>query len=260
MHTNPPSTLPTRRNRGTFFYLQSAIAVAFILATLFTFWTDPGMLPESLKNSFTVVQAPPVVGTPGTEPTPTLSGIPHIGIVAGHKGNDSGSVCTDGLTEASVNEKVAFLVQKSLVDVGYTADVLNEFDPKLDGYRAALLISIHADSCDYINDQATGFKVSAAMSNPHPDRAARLTACMKNRYNVVTGLPLHTSITVDMTSYHAFGEIDPDTTAAIIEVGFLNLDREILTQKTDTIAKGIVDGVICYLKNQDLIINSTPTP
>jgi len=30
----------------------------------------------------------------------------HIGIVAGHDGNDSGAVCPDGLTEAEVNRDI----------------------------------------------------------------------------------------------------------------------------------------------------------
>jgi N-acetylmuramoyl-L-alanine amidase len=251
---------PARQNRGTFYYLQIVTFIAFVLATLFTLWTDPGMLPEGLVNSFTFAQPASVTGTPGVVPTPTLSGVPMIGIVAGHKGNDSGAVCGDGLTEASVNETVAYLVQKNLVDRGYRVDVLNEFDPTLENYRASVLVSIHADSCDYINDQATGFKVSAALANPNPDRAARLTACLKNRYAQVTGLSLHTSITIDMTSYHAFAEIHPDTTAAIIEIGFLNLDRELLTQKSDIVAKGISDGVLCYINNEDLIVSVTPTP
>jgi len=62
-----------------------------------------------------------------------------------------------------------------------------------------------------------------------------------------------------MTSYHAFAEIDPETTAAIIEVGFLNLDRQILTQKADLVAQGIADGILCYLNNEDLS-QDTPAP
>jgi N-acetylmuramoyl-L-alanine amidase len=235
------------------------VGIAFVLATLFTLWTDPGMLPQNLVENFTIAQAPIVTGTPGIVPTATPRGKPSIGIVAGHKGNDSGSVCADGLTEQSVNEKVAYLVQKDLVERGFAVDVLNEFDNKLTGYRADVLISIHADSCDYINDQATGFKVSSALANPHPERAARLTACLKNRYSLDTRLPLHNSITIDMTSYHAFAEIHEDTTAAIIEIGFLNLDREMLTQKSDLVAKGVTDGILCYINNEDLIVSATPT-
>ena len=258
--SSPQPALPAKPAKRSLYYIQVVAGIAFVLATLFTLWTDPGMLPNNLVENFTFAQAPGVTGTPDNLTTPTPRGKPLIGIVAGHKGNDSGTVCADGLTEESVNEKVAYLVQKDLVDNGYDVEVLNEFDPKLSGYLASVLVSIHADSCDYINNQATGFKVSSALANPHPDRAARLTACLKNRYGIVTGLPLHNSITIDMTSYHAFAEINDNTTAAIIEIGFLNLDRELLTQKPELVAKGIIDGILCYINNEDLIVSATSTP
>jgi N-acetylmuramoyl-L-alanine amidase len=62
-----------------------------------------------------------------------------------------------------------------------------------------------------------------------------------------------------MTSYHAFSEINENTPAAIIEVGFLNLDRTILTQKPDVVARGISDGITCFLNNEN-IASETPTP
>jgi N-acetylmuramoyl-L-alanine amidase len=151
-----------------------------------------------------------------------------------------------------VNETVATYVQQYLIDEGYEVDILKEFDPKLTGYQASALISIHADSCDFINTQASGYKVSSAMANPHPERAARLTSCLRSRYSEATGLTLHNSITPDMTSYHAFDEIHPDTTSAIIEVGFLNLDRQILTQQPDIIAQGIAAGIKCYISNEKI--------
>jgi len=82
---------------------------------------------------------------------------------------------------------------------------------------------------------------------------------MADRYQKITGLQYnYQTVTVDMTSYHAFTEIDPLTTAAIIETGFLNLDQEILTKKPDLIADGIVAGIQCYLNNEG--VSSTPTP
>jgi N-acetylmuramoyl-L-alanine amidase len=162
----------------------------------------------------------------------------------------------DGLTEVDVNLKIASLVQKFLTERGYDVDLLKEFDPKLSGYKASVVLSIHADSCAYINPDATGFKVAAALANPHPERATRLTACLRSRFAAITGQAMHsTSVTMDMTDYHAFDEIDPDTTAAIIETGFLNLDRIFLTEKPKLAAQGIVDGILCYLNNESI---STP--
>jgi len=40
--------------------------------------------------------------------------------------------------------------------------------------------------------------------------------------------------------------------AAIIETGFLNLDREMLTKKTDLVAAGIVNGIECFANNENI--------
>lgn len=252
---------PTRQpSKGTFYYLQVVVAVAFILATLFTAWMPASLLPESLSAKLS--QAFSAASTQATTlpsyPTSTPRPRPHIGIVSGHWGNDSGAVCPDETKEADVNLDVATRVKESLVGEGYDVDLLKEFDPRLSEYEAMVLVSIHADSCEYINPQATGFKVSAAMSTVYPEKAARLTACLRTRYATDTGLPFHPgSVTPDMSSYHAFDEINSDTTAAIIETGFLNLDHQILTQHPDVVARGITDGILCFVRNED--VSSQPT-
>jgi N-acetylmuramoyl-L-alanine amidase len=55
-----------------------------------------------------------------------------------------------------------------------------------------------------------------------------------------------------MREYHAFNEVDPSTVAAIIETGFLNLDREILTKQTDRVAAGVVSGILCFANNENI--------
>lgn len=256
-------TPPTRRNQGTFYFLMSVIGVAFIVATLFTFWSDPGLLPFTLGQSgLPLSSGPQASQTALSQGTPTPRARPLVGIVVGHwddSTKDPGAVCSDiPLTEFQVNQAIAALVRDQLIARGIDVEMLREFDPKLDDYQSTALISIHADSCDYINDEATGFKVAAAMSNPRPQLSARLTACLRQRYAKTTGLEPHNSITADMTSYHAFDELHEDTTAAIIEVGFLNLDRELLTQHPDRAAQGIVDGVMCFLNNEEIPFASTP--
>ncbi len=250
-HSPTPST-PTR---GMFYQLQIVLIVAFILATLFTAWTPASLLPGNLSERFAQVLAFQATET-AAYPTPTARPRPLIGLVVGHwddNTKDPGAVCADGLTELEINQAIATLVKQELVDQGFDVDLLREFDQKLQGYRALTLVSIHADSCEYINDEATGFKVAAALSNQYPERASRLTACIKDRYSRATGLAYHAStVTNDMTSYHAFDEIDSNTNAVIIEVGFLNLDRQILTKGQDKIAKGISDGILCYIRNEDI--------
>jgi len=174
---------------------------------------------------------------------------PRVGLVAGHLGHDSGAVCADGLTEVEVNTAIAREVARRLEALGYTVDILEEFDARLHGYRAAALLSIHADSCEYINELATGFKVARAQADMVPEQSDRLVACLVSAYGRSTGLRFHAdSITYDMTDYHAFREIAPETPAAIIETGFLYLDRELLTRGRERVVEGIVEGLRCFLE------------
>ena len=262
-HTETPNE-PSQESpskKGVIYQLQIIFVVAFVLATLFTAWTPGVSVPSNdWENiSFAPVPTPTLAEN---NPTKTPRTRPLVGIVAGHWGNDSGSVCNDGLTEAEVNLEIASLVQKYLTEQGYDVDLLKEFDLRLTGYEATALVSIHADSCDYINDLATGFKVAQAMSSKRPERVARLTACLRSRYTQITGMPLHsTSVTGDMTSYHAFGEINDGTAAVIIETGFLNLDRQFLTQTPELAAQGIADGVVCFINNESITSPlDQPTP
>jgi N-acetylmuramoyl-L-alanine amidase len=71
---------------------------------------------------------------------------------------------------------------------------------------------------------------------------------MEQEYGRVTQMPYHPhTITEHMTDYHAFRELPPGVPAIIIEVGFLNLDREILTARSDVPAAGVYSGLQCYL-------------
>ncbi len=257
METAPPR--PRQRTRP-FRGVQTVLAVAILLATLFTALPSRGLVAGNFYERLSMVLTPRSNEGVSLVSQPQL----RIGIVAGHSGNDSGAVCLDGngnvtLTEADVNLKIAALVQEQLTQKGYQVDLLREYDTRLNGYRALAIVSIHNDSCDYINDQATGFKVAAALNTNDLNRANRLTACLVDRYQHVTQMSFHAgSITSDMREYHSFREIDPDTVAAIIETGFLNLDREILTKQTDRVAEGVVQGILCFANNEN--IEPTPIP
>ncbi|MBN1305773.1 MAG: N-acetylmuramoyl-L-alanine amidase [Anaerolineales bacterium] len=264
--TQPPQPVrkTVRKAYRPFYAIQTTLFVALLLATLFTAWTPAGLFSGSLSEKLAMMLTAQPAGIVPIDATahPRLP----IGIVAGHWGNgdDSGAVCRDSsgqvtLTEVDVNLKIALLVQDKLTRQGFTVDVLQEFDPRLNGYQAMTLVSIHNDSCEYVDDQATGFKVAAAMTTRDPNRATRLTDCMRDRYQSVTGLKFHAgSITADMREYHAFSEIDPYTIAGIIETGFLNLDRKILTEETERVAEGVTQGILCFVFNEN--IEPTPTP
>ncbi len=240
-------------------YFQQLVVILLVgglLATVFTAWTPASLVETRLVGSFPNQIATMISNEddePAGFPTPTPRPRPRIGIVSGHWGNDPGAVCSDGLTEAQVNLTIATLVKQQLNQQGFDVDLLQEFDPRLSGYRGLALVSIHNDSCNYVNDLATGYKVAAALSTTNMGRGERLTACLQNRYGETTGMSYHAgSITSDMTDYHAFDEINPETTAAIIETGFLNLDRKILTEQPELVATGITQGILCFIYNEDI--------
>ena len=166
-----------------------------------------------------------------------------VGLVAGHRGNDSGTACDDGLTEVEVNTKIAELVAARLRNQGMRVDVLDEFDSRLLLYHADAFLSIHTDSCQA---DFSGFKVTA----PEGGSAAseRLADCLWEQYEAASGLLRHPStITNNMTRYHAFRKLAPSTPAAIIELGFLGTDRDLLLGEPERLADGIAAGITCFL-------------
>jgi N-acetylmuramoyl-L-alanine amidase len=174
---------------------------------------------------------------------PRELGSRRVGIIAGHRGNDSGAVCPDGLTEAEVNAAVTKAVARRLEAAGARVDILDEFDRRLRNYRADTLVSIHADSC--VVDWS-GFKVASQEGGSA--MSARLAGCLWDEYELATGLARHPqTVTENMLDYHAFREIASTTPAAIIEIGFLGGDRAFLIGEQAKIADGIAAGVTCFL-------------
>lgn len=264
---------PPRKERytlvTTFSTVRSLIitfAAAMIVATVFMWWTSPDFLAAGAVRNLAIAQATAaqVVATPTFLPTPIWFN--RVGIVPGHsgiatrgstKGNvDPGTICPDGFTEASVTMNVAKQVVATLRGKGFTVDVLDEWDMKLFGYQAAAFISLHADSCDNFNDgyNHSGFKVTNPTERLSArDRDLALNDCTRDNYSGVTGLPFTPgSITTDMTNYHAFREIAPSTPAVILELGFLSYDRDLLQNRTERLAQGIVNGLLCFLDPKSL--------
>ena len=259
----PPPPPPVRRVRRRAKRTRTAVSLiggmlrAFLLvilfaglmATIFTWWTPNGFISDAARESLSVAMATGAATLVPT-PLPTPNWAKKIGIVSGHRGNDSGAVCPDGLTEASVNLSVAELVVQNLRALGYTVDLLDEFDPRLNDYQAAALVSIHANTCQDFGQPVSGFLIAASSTRISSRQADdKLVSCIAQSYAADTGLKQLTGTTTDMTDYHSFREIDPFTPAAIIELGFLLGDRQILTQHPDVLARGVTDGVLCFIQS-----------
>lgn len=215
--------------------LFAVTILLLILAISLLLGQSLGLIPEDLWTFVTPVQL---------LPAPVM-------VISGHAGNDSGAVCSDGagtvlLTEAEINARVAELVVQRLRSVGIRADVLEEYDPRLEDLRAPLVLSLHADSCVTLS----GYKAAHRSEHPLPADDA-LLACIDEHYPAATGLPHHpNTITHDMTAYHAFRRIHPSTPAAILEMGFLGGDRTLLTDGAEQVAAGVTTSIRCFLDRE----------
>ena len=195
---------------------------------------------------------------------PTLSGIPAQGVnpaafdrsvalISGHAGYDSGAVCIDEegnveITEIEIVDAIARLAARRLRRAGADVLILDEYDARLTGLQADLLLSLHADSCIA---EASGFKAARHVTSAIPRIDDQIIGCINARYAEATALPNHpTSVTHDMTDYHAFSRIAAQTPAAILEMGFLGADQETLVARREFVAWGISESVLCFLEQQ----------
>ncbi len=173
-----------------------------------------------------------------------------VALISGHAGNDSGAICSDAtgkatITEAQINARVAELTAQNLRSAGADVVILEEFDSRLNGLQADLLLSIHADSCI----DASGYKAARYQNSVIGERADQLINCLDQHYATVTGLQHHpNTITHNMTDYHAFRVIDPTTPAAILELGFLGGDQALLVNHPEVAAQGITESIICFMQ------------
>jgi N-acetylmuramoyl-L-alanine amidase len=238
-------------------------AMAFVLGIVYVLWLTSDTTNEQPTAAVAAANHAEIVGptrtlrptrTPAATETPEALPSPNplirnvkVGIVAGHWQHGPGAVCPDGLQEVDINRDVGSRVISLLQQKGYTAELLPEFSEKLAGYEADAFVSIHADSCNV--SEVSGFKVARVASSAIPEEEDRLVACLVAEYGQATGLPFHkNSITFDMTEYHAFREIAPGTPGAIIELGFMGADRELLTEGSAEVAQAVVQGIVCFLE------------
>ncbi|NJN54035.1 MAG: N-acetylmuramoyl-L-alanine amidase [Anaerolineae bacterium] len=104
-----------------YWYFSPEEATAEIIAA-----TTQGQLTAPIYKS---IPEQPVIQRLAQSPGPL-----RIGLISGHKGNDSGAVCPDGLTEAQVVENIANQVAAQLQAQGIPVDI----------FRRVLIPACHA--------------------------------------------------------------------------------------------------------------------
>jgi N-acetylmuramoyl-L-alanine amidase len=246
-------------------WVVGLFVLAFVLGIGYVLWLSLGAplgrpTPVDPATGYTATPEPTHTRRPTRTPrptetpeaSPTPSPVPNpkkVGIVAGHWQSDVGAICPNGLQEVTINRDVASRVVAILEYEGYDAELLPEFAEELQGYKADAFVSIHTDSCNVPG--ASGFKVAHVAASAIPEEEDRLVGCLIQEYAEATGLSFHkNSITYDMTIYHAFNEIDPETPGAIIELGFMDADQVLLTEDSYRVAQGVARGIACFLEGE----------
>ena len=241
--------------------LLIVIVSGALIATILSWGTEPDALNTRVREELGQAIGSTPTPLPAFAPTmvPTPNWMRRIGIVSGHYGpeNDPGAVCPDGLTEREINFAVAQLVVLELRRLGFTVDLLEEFDDRLNDYRAAALVSIHANDCRDYGEFVSGYLIAQSESRPQTGPDARLVECLAEHYGVSSGLDRRFGLTRDMTDYHIFNRVNVTTPGVILELGFMLGDRELLTSRPDLLAKGVVNGILCFIEPGD---RETPIP
>ncbi|MCY4020052.1 MAG: N-acetylmuramoyl-L-alanine amidase [Chloroflexi bacterium] len=229
---------------------------AGLVATVLTWFTDPQFLNPAVVKGLQLNDPMLMANIAGSGATPTPVATPNwhyrIGIISGHRGQDSGAVCTDEfgypeLQEVDINFSVAQRVVAKLKAENFTVDLLDENDPRLDNYQGVALVSIHANTCYDFGEFVSGYIVAKAEARPDFGNDTLLRECVALNFGALVPLERSFVLTLDMTNYHVFRTIHPLTPAVILEMGYMLADRDVLENEPELLAQAITNGIYCYL-------------
>jgi len=236
----------TERNASSasvFRNVQTVVSIALVMATFLTLWNPFSIFADQSANE----AVPSSENISAKQENPIMS---TIGIVVGHWQESSGAICEDGLTEVSVNLAIANMVKSKMENIGYAVHLFAENDLELNNFQGLALIAIYTGSCQDSSDNSSGFVIGNTLLSNQLEASNALAACVGEEYCQQTGLPFsYEIITKDHTAYHVFRAINPSTPVILLITGSLLYDREILVEKVDTVAEGIVQGLNCYLNS-----------
>ncbi len=244
---------------GAIFVVVTSTA---LVATLLMFFVNPEYMNPAVVRGLQLDSEQLISGASAAQPTPAST--PHwlrrIGVISGHRGKgatggrDPGAICEDEygnpvLTEADINFAVATRVVASLESMNYAVELLDEYDPRLHDFRADALVSIHANTCYDFGEYVSGFIVGISEARPEFGADAFLRECVGENFGAQVPLPRSYNVTEDMSQYHVWQKIHPLTPGAILEMGYMLADQDVLTEDPDLLARAIIDGILCFMDN-----------
>lgn len=227
--------------------IQSVISIAILVATLLTLWNPRKVFKT--PNLYDLFQSEAALETYDNNLLVDDSRI-RIGVLAGHWQNSTGEVCADGVIEADINYDIASRIKLNLEEKNFQVNLFPEFDFDLLNYEADALVAVYSGSCLQAPLPPSGFKIGTSLTAENPEKVNDLAVCLAENYQNYTNLPFtYEIINPDHSSYHIFRDLHPNTPAILIEIGTLSTDRDLITNRSNSIAEGIAAGITCYIEN-----------
>jgi len=227
--------------------IQSVISIAILVATLLTLWNPRKVFKT--PNLYDLFQSEAALETYDNNLLVDDSRI-RIGVLAGHWQNSTGEVCADGVIEADINYDIASRIKLNLEEKNFQVNLFPEFDLDLLNYEADALVAVYSGSCLQAPLPPSGFKIGTSLTAENPEKVNDLAVCLAENYQNYTNLPFtYEIINPDHSSYHIFRDLHPNTPAILIEIGTLSTDRDLITNRSNSIAEGIAAGITCYIEN-----------
>ena len=227
--------------------IQSVISIAILVATLLTLWNPRKVFKT--PNLYDLFQSEAALETYDNNILVDDSRI-RIGILAGHWQNSTGEVCADGVIEADINYDIASRIKLNLEEKNFQVNLFPEFDLDLLNYEADALVAVYSGSCLLAPLPPSGFMIGTSLTAENPEKVNDLAVCLAENYQNYTHLPFtYEIINPDHSSYHIFRDLHPNTPAILIEIGTLSTDRDLITNRSNSIAEGIAAGITCYIEN-----------
>ena len=245
-HDLDPDEIEQREGYTIFRGIQSVVSVAILVATLMTLWNPRKVF--TTPKFYDLFQSVLSVETTGNN-TFDIINQTQIGVLAGHWQDNPGEVCADGIIEADINHAIAEKVKLNLEEKDIKVNLFNEYDLDFLNYEADAFLGIYSGSCLETPLPPSGFKIGTSLTAGNPDLINAFAICLAENYQTYTNLPFtYEVINPDHSSFHIFRDINPNTPAALIEIGALSTDRDLITNRSNTVAEGISAGIVCFIE------------
>lgn len=243
--------------------------------SILTFLMISGVISFSFLSAGRITGAPPYgepkEAAPFQIPLPTPwkrpDGPAKVGLQVGHWKNSelpeelsrligNTGASGGGKSEAEVNLAIAQEMKPLLEEKGIVVDIIPATVPPK--YWADVFLAIHADGSE--DSTKSGYKFGSPWRD-YTGHSNELVSILEKYYEEATGLENDPNVTRNMRGYYAFAwwryehSIDPMTTAAIAETGFMTnpSDRRMLIDNPELPATAMSNAIIEFLQRRELI-------